>query len=326
MHFSRKLAVCVACVILMYSQITLADGAGAVAALFRNMDKIGISFRDINQQNIQTTPTLVRGIYKTTIKSSGAFWGYLNEGGTIIGDHRGWKVMADPRRPMNSSELAELRGEIIRSIDFDKLIKVEYGDGGGRKMVMFSAVDCPFCAEFEARAAKLASSMNTTFYVVPSALRPISYGAVPLQNWRTATNIWCAKDNASAWRAYWSKKSLPASQSCEFDERTAEVMGNQLEELLSSVGINRHGVPAILLEDGTVFTPQPDFDKNYATSTFGPEALASLKSVYDEQPLKWLVESKQIESKQIESKPTESKSSDSKQINLGSALQKLFRK
>lgn len=320
MHLSRKLAACVACAILMYSQITLADGAGAVAALFHNMDKIGISFRGIGQQNIQSTPTLVRGIYKLRIKSSGKDFGYVNEGGTITSNNSSWEVMANPPRPMNSSELAELRGEIIRRIDFDKLIKVEYGDGGGRKMVMFSAVDCPFCAKFEARAAKLASSMNTTFYVVPSALRPLSYGSVALPSWRTATNIWCAKDNASAWIAYWSKKSLPASQSCEFDERTAEVMGIQLEELLSSVGIKRSGVPAILREDGTVFTPQPDFDTNYVTSTFGPEALASLKSVYDEQPLKWLAESKSVEPKSAESK-----SSDSKQINLGGALQKLFR-
>ncbi|MBY0575892.1 MAG: thioredoxin fold domain-containing protein [Gallionellaceae bacterium] len=309
MHLSRKLAVCVACAILIYSQITLADGAGAVAAYYRNLANVGLAL-NYSQQNIQATPTLVRGIYKLTVKPSGQFMSYVNEGGTITGDYKAWEVIASPPRPMNSSELAELRGEIIRSIDFDKLIKVKYGDGGGRKMVMFSAVDCPFCAKFEARAAKLASSMNTTFYVVPSALRPLSYGSVALPSWRTATSIWCAKDNASAWLAYWSKKNLPASQSCEFDERTAEVMGNQLEELLSSVGIKRSGVPAILREDGTVFTPQPDFDKSYATSTFGPEALASIRSVYDEKPLKWLAESK---------------SSDSKQINLGGALQKLFK-
>lgn len=310
MHLSRKLAAYTACVVLMYSQITLADGAGAVAALFHNMDKSGISFRGVSQQNIQSTPTLVRGIYKLRIKPSGEDFGYVNESGTITSNNISWEVIASPPRPMNRNELAELRGEIIRSIDFDKLIKVEYGDGGGRKMVMFSAVDCPFCAKFEARAVKLASSMNTTFYVVPSALRPLSYGTAAMPSWRTATNIWCSKDNAAAWRGYWLKKSLPASQACEFDERKAEVMGNQLEDLLSSVGIKRRGVPAIMREDGTVFTPQPDFDKNYATSTFGPEGLASLNSVYDEKPLKWLAESK---------------SSDSKQINLGGALQKLFK-
>lgn len=291
MHFSRKLTASAACAILMYSQITLADGVGAVAAFYRNMANVGISL-NVSQQNIQATPTLVRGIYKLTVKPSGQFMSYVNEGGTITGDHKGWQVIASPPRPISNRELSELRGDVMRHIDFDKLIKVEYGDGGGRKMVMFSAVDCPFCKKFEANAARLASSMNTTFYVVPSALRPLSYGTVALPSWRTAKNIWCAKDNAAAWRAYWSKKSLPASQNCEFDERTAEAMGNQLEELLSSVGISKHGVPAILREDGTVFTPQPDFDKNYATSIFGAEALASLKSVYDEKPLKWLAESK----------------------------------
>jgi len=309
MNFPRKLTASAACAILMYSQTTLADGVGAVASLYRNMANVGISL-NVSQQNIQATPTLVRGIYKLTVKPSGQFMSYVNEGGTITGDHKGWQVIASPPRPMNNRELSELRGDVMRHIDFDKLIKVEYGDGGGRKMVMFSAVDCPFCKKFEANAARLASSMNTTFYVVPSALRPLSYGLVPLQNWRTATNIWCAKDNASAWRAYWSSNSLPASQSCAFDERTAEEMGNQLEELFSSVGINKHGVPTILREDGAIFTPRPDFDKSYATSIFGSVALASFQSVYDEKSSKWLAESK---------------SSDSKQLNLGDAVQKLFR-
>ena len=287
MYLSKKLAAGVACAILMYSQITLADGAGAVAAYYRTMAKVGIGL-NIDQQNIQATPTLVRGVYRLTIKPSGQFLSYVNERGTITGDHKGWQVVANPPRQMNSRETFYFRGEVMRHIDFDKLIKVEYGDGGGRKMVMFSAVDCPYCKKFEANVAKLASSMNTTFYVVPSALRPISYGAAPLQNWRIATNIWCAKDNASAWRSFWSSKNPPASQGCALDERTVENLGNQLDELLSSVGINKPGVPTILREDGTIFSPPPAFDKNYAMSTFGSDAFASFKSVYDENYSKWL--------------------------------------
>lgn len=285
--FKKILQASVACVILMCSQITFADGVDAVAAYYRTMAKAGIGL-NIDQKNMQATPTLVHGIYRLTIKPSGQFMSFLNEGGTITGDHKGWQIVANPPRQMNSREISEFRGEVMRHIDFDRLIKVQYGDGGGRKLVMLSAVDCPFCKKFEDNAAKSSSSINATFYVLPSALRPISYGAI--QQWRTATNIWCAKDNASAWRGFWAnKKSPPITQDCVFDEQTVENLGLQFGELLSSVGINMPGVPSILREDGTVFTPQPDFDKNYARSVFGSEALTSFNSVYEEHHhSKWL--------------------------------------
>lgn len=328
MCLSRTIVAAVVLAGVLISNVSLADGPSAVAAMNQNMHSIGIGW-DVG---VRATPTLVRGIYKLAHESSSQFLGYINEGGTLLGDSRGWKVWGKPPRPMNGSELVELRSEIIRNIDVDRLIKVQYGDGGGRRMIMFSAVDCPFCAKFEARAAKLASSMNTTFYVVPSALRPLSYGAVALPSWRIATNIWCAKDNASAWLSYWSKKNLPASQNCEFDERTAEVMGNQLEELLSSVGITSHGVPGILREDGKRFTPQPDFDKGYAVSTFGPGALSSLGLESEGTPLKWLaandlppdalpIDSKSDDPTQGVAKSPKTKSTS---IHFGGALKKLF--
>lgn len=339
MHLSRTIVTIAVFASMLLPQTVLADGAGAVAAMYRTMANVGFGWDVNNQKNIQAIPTLVRGIYKVVDKSSSGFLGYINEGGTLLGDYQGWKVWARQPRPMNSSELAELRSEIIRNIDLAKLIKVEYGDGGGRRMVIFSAVDCPFCRKFETSAAKLASSMNTTFYVVPSALRPISYGAIPLQNWRTVAGIWCAKDNAAAWRAYWSNIGFPQSHGCSFDERQAEEMDNQLSDLLASVGIKKKGVPAILLEDGTVFTPRPDFDKAYAVSTFGAAGLPSSKSTQEKAPLKWLaisespVDAQPIDAQPVDTKPGDStraarSSNESKviSINLGGALQKFFQK
>lgn len=319
MYMSKKFAISMVCASMAYSQVVLADGPSTVAAVYRNMANSGIEFQNARQQNTKATPTLVRGIYKLTVQPFGNFLGYTNEGGTIISDPKGWDVLGGPLRKMNSDELAELRGEIIRNIDLDKLIKIEYGNGGGRNMVMFSAIDCPFCKKFEVSAAKFAPRMNATFYVVPSSLRSVGDGVAGQQSWRAVTNIWCAKDNAYAWHTYWLGKNPTSAQNCAFDERRAEEMGDQLNSLLSSVGINRRGVPAIMREDGTVFTPKPDFDKSYAESIFGPLALSNIKSAHDGSPPKWLANMSDAlpDAKPADAKPLH--------INIGDVLQNLLR-
>lgn len=332
MCLSRTTAVATLIASVLFSKIAFADGPSAVAAMYRNMASIGIGL-DVSQKNAHATPTLVRGIYKLVNKSSGQFMGYINEGGTVLGDHKGWTVWARTPRPMTSNELAEMRSEVIQNIDTDRLIKVEYGDGGDRRMVMFSAVDCSYCRKFEATAAKLAASMNTTFYVVPSALRPTSSGTGP---WRTVTNILCAKDKAAAWRSHWSNGGPPSTPGCRFDERQAEEIGNQLYELLASVGIKTKGVPAVLREDGTIFTPQTEFDKRYAASAFGRDALSSLKPGHDRAPAKWLAMNGPQTHASIgdavsnESAPSTTATSESAgnansvSVDLGGALKKLF--
>lgn len=297
---------------LIYAPFAMADATTAVTALYQNMSAIGVRW-STTQNNTLATPTLVRGVYIARTRSSGEFLGYITENGKIVGDSRGWRIIG--RGPMNGSDIAELRQEILRNIDLSKLVKVEYGDGGGRKMVLFSAVDCPFCKKFEDSAAKLTSDLNTTFYVVPTALRP--------QNSRVATNIWCAKKNGEAWRTYWATMKPPIPQSCAFDDRTAETMRNQLDEILSSVGIRVTGVPAILREDGKLFTPEPMFNKNYAASVFSRKALSDINSVHDGGTPKWLASS--IASADDASSENASVS-DNGPGNLGEALQKLFRR
>lgn len=308
--FIRNFVACIAGT-LIYSPIVSADAVAAVSALYRNMEKVGVRWLT-SEKNTQATPTMVRGVYRATDKSSGSFLGYISENGTIVGDSRGWRVIG--RGPMNSNDTAELRKEILRNIDLDKLIKIKYGDGGGRKLLLFSAVDCPFCKKFESNAARFLSRVNTTYYVVPSALRP--------QNSPIATSIWCAKDNAEAWRTFWASMKPSFSQSCTFGESAAKEMRGQLNDLLSSVGIHLTGVPVFLREDGKMFTPEPNFTENYAISVFGPKALSNIHSVHDETPAKWL-SSANLSSPDV-SRNGVAAGTDSDSNNLGVALKKIF--
>ena len=90
-----------------------------------------------------------------------------------MGDYGRLRVV--PARPggdfraMTPGEVTGLRQEVMNGIEYAKLIKVAYGDGGNRKMLLFSAVDCGFCQRFEQEFAKYGNKVNTTFYVVPSA-------------------------------------------------------------------------------------------------------------------------------------------------------------
>ncbi len=100
--------------------------------------------------------------------------------------------------------MGDLQQEVIAAIDYDKLIKVSYGDGGGRKMVLFSAVDCGFCQRFEQDLMKKGSGVNTTFYVVPMSLQAFSGAGVA--KWQTVSRIWCADNSSAAWRKYWTRR------------------------------------------------------------------------------------------------------------------------
>nr|GEU28342.1 hypothetical protein [Tanacetum cinerariifolium] len=155
----------------------LADGRSAVRNLHANAARARIIL-NLTEQSTQATPTLVRGVYALT-DAQGKGAGYINESGTLYGDASGFRVFpadGSPPRTLTPAETAVLRGEVMQAIDYDQLIKVQYGDGGGRRMVMFSALDCGYCKLFEKHFSELGKTNNTTFYVVPLSLRSSQAG------------------------------------------------------------------------------------------------------------------------------------------------------
>jgi len=269
---SGWLRVAALCMALVAAVPVGADGTSAAAAFFGNLEKAGIRLDDVSPASTVATPTLVKHIYRlNTGTAAGAFIGYINEAGTLTGDAQGFRLIVPNAQPraLSYDETAQLRAEIVRNIDVDQLIPVRYGDGGGRRLVMFSAVDCPYCAKFEASMAKLASQANSTLYVVPSALRPTSYGGQATANWQIVAKLWCAQDPTGAWLAFWARRAVPAGNDCG-GPVAVEQRENELGEILDAVGVKRHGTPAVLSENGSVFTPKAPLDAAYVRDTLGP--------------------------------------------------------
>lgn len=261
----------------------LADGRSAVHNLFGNLARARASL-SVNEATAMVSPTLVKGMYAIA-NQQGRFIGFTNESGTLFGDSRGFNTLSNGSqpRPLALDELADLRAEVVAAIDFDKLPKVSFGDGGTRRLVMFSAVDCPFCKGFEDNIKKHASGLNSTIYVVPSSLQKIAQGG--LQQWQAVSRIWCADDAGAAWQTYWATHNLPQAKQCRFaDPRIAEMADQQLKDILLAVGVRIVGTPQTIREDGSVIVNKPNMDHAYVAATFGP-AGAPLAS---QKPARWL--------------------------------------
>lgn len=311
MRYSSFLTVVSAVALLVVSstQNARADGLSAVASLKQNMARAGIAPPfDINA--VESAPSLVKGIYILQDKGTNNFRAFINEAGTIIGSGAGWQRVVAPLGDLSTTEIADLRNELLRNVDTDRLIKIQYGDGGGRSMIMVSAVDCPTCLKFENTARKAAVSLNTTFYVFPLSLQGPDNAKGQL-NWQTAANIWCSPNNATAWLQYWEKPAPITGERCGLSGKQAANSWTQFNGLLKSVGISVRGTPNIVREDGTVFVPSATFDKVYAQENFSRSALASLNLRESNAPLRWLAAS-------------ETGSGSEKKVNVGNVLKGLF--
>jgi hypothetical protein len=265
-----------------------ADGRSAAHNLFVNLARAHASL-SVNETTALVSPTLVKGIYSLSNQQR-QFVGFTNESGTIFGDFRGFNVVpsngAQPH-PMPLDQVNDLREEVIASIDYDKLPKVTHGNGGGRRLVMFSAVDCPPCKVFESSMSKYDAGLDSTFYVVPSSLQKINQGG--FRQWQAVSRIWCADDPGAAWQMYWDTHSIPQARQCRFaDPRIAEMAAQQLSEILRAVGVSVTGTPKIVREDGTLIRIEADMDSGFILTSFGPSSAPPPRNL---KPMHWLTAS-----------------------------------
>ncbi len=309
---------------VLISQSVLADSPTAIHNFYTNLARARTSLA-ATEINTVAIPTLVRGMYKLTSKQ-GQFISYTNEAGTLFGDAQGFKVISAsgiPLRQLNLDEVAGLRAEVLSGLDYDKLIKVQHGDGGGRRIILFSAVDCPFCKKFEDAMREIDNNVNTTFYVVPSSLRSLSRGG-ELPKWQAVSNIWCAEDNGAAWLAFWGNRRIAAPRQCEFaDPRNADASVQNLYAIFQAAGMNIVGTPNLVREDGVINRLNAGFDVAWAKATLGPAGMPPAVP----QSNRWLGANASFQAPTVDSViPMPANSSQPKSVNLKAALGNLFGK
>jgi hypothetical protein len=269
------------------TSVAMADGKSAAFAYFRNLQKWNYE-TSYEAATTVTENTLVKGVYRLEETSTGKFIALITESGNIQGGANGWYwIEKDEMRPLTSDELRQLRSEVMRNISRDKLIKVAYGNGGGRRMIRVSAVNCPYCAKMEDNLARRSKSIDTTFYVLPTSLLSIDEKG-GREAWLDATKLWCAPNAGEAWRRFWAKREVPKVNQCLFDEATAQNILRNFGNVVSSIGARVHGTPEMIREDGTVLSVPVGFDDKYVSEVLGPDALRHFRSPLDETtPLRW---------------------------------------
>ena len=137
------------------------------------------------------------------------------------------------------TDLTEARIEKLLAVPWDKLplkdAMVFRQGNGSRKMAVFADPNCGYCKRFE---RDIAAIKDVTIYVF---LIPILGPDSQVKS----RDIWCAKDNAKAWRG-WMLDNTASPKAAAGCDATA------LERNLAFSRTHRiNGTPAAFFEDGT---------------------------------------------------------------------------
>lgn len=311
----RTCGLALAFCLLLLSLPVSADATAAKHRYFERLSMLDLVIPGVDESRAVALPTLVRGIYELR-SQQGSLIAYINEAATLEGDSKKFNVLpAQPgakARPLGDSELASLRREVMASIDYERLITVRYGAGGGRRLVLFSAIDCGYCRKMEELLRKNAVTVNTTFYIIPMSIRDVDRDGSA--SWQKVSRIWCSGESGQAWRSYWQSGAIPPSASCDIDARSASQLAYQLRDILSAVGARMSGTPAIFREDGSKLTPSTNMSATELAETYGPAGLPHVDAV---SPY-WLADPGSAES-------ASSTSTGGSALDLGGLLKKILK-
>ena len=139
------------------------------------------------------------------------------------------------------TDLTEARIEKLLAIDFDRLpfkdaLLIKQG-AGTRKVAVFVDPNCGYCKRFERDLAAIKDLTVYTFLI--PILGPDSVSKT--------RDIWCAKDQAFAWRTWMLDGVTPTKQAAGAKCDTTAIDRNL--EFARAQRIN--GTPAVIFSDGT---------------------------------------------------------------------------
>ncbi len=139
----------------------------------------------------------------------------------------------------NQKNITEEREQVLNKIDIsklplDKAIKHVKGDGS-RTLYIFSDPDCPYCHRLEQELTKVD---NVTIYLFLYPITSLHPNAEKISE-----QIWCSKDQYSAWENYILNKKMPAKVAkCDTPIQPLAKLGEALEI---------DGTPTFFLKDGS---------------------------------------------------------------------------
>ncbi len=142
--------------------------------------------------------------------------------------------------PGSMQNLTDARTRELNRVDV-KAIPTSYAfkrvkGKGERTLYLFSDIDCPFCERIEQTLREVDNVTVYTFLLPLDGLHPDAA--------RKSKTIWCAKDRAKAWEAYYATKKLPDNPG------DCETPIEKIQQLAQGYGIR--GTPGLIFADGTI--------------------------------------------------------------------------
>lgn len=156
-------------------------------------------------------PTVIRGVYGlyTDGQTRGmprAFINFHAESDYVGNTKTGYYSFRTSALGQNlpADRAQALYTDMVNSFDLATLPQLRFGNGT-RKVLLFTAQDCPACRELDEVIARAAKQLDVTIYVVPTAL---DYSAKSTQEALRA--VLCAADKSGAWMKYLKGQRLPS--------------------------------------------------------------------------------------------------------------------
>jgi thiol:disulfide interchange protein DsbC len=172
------------------------------------------------------TPTPFMGLYEIRIGTD-----LLYTDPQVKFVMQGSLIDAESRTDLTAQRLEEINRVAFSSLPLDLAIKQVKGDGS-RKIAVFEDPNCGYCKQLH---NTLKSVDNITVYTL---LLPI----LSPDSTEKSRNIWCAQDQAKAWKDWMLDRVTPPTAQCDAP----------LEKLLAlGRDMNVTGTPAIIFADGS---------------------------------------------------------------------------
>lgn len=187
----------------------------------------------------------INGYYAMMFANDWAQVLYFREDLSMFGASAFWSTTPQKNKKVAVSDdkaLEIIRHDLITNIKLDYLLG-PYGHGS-RKVVVYSAPDCPFCREFDKAMLSIAKAHDISFYIMPAVLRGDSASF--------RAGIWCSAQPMKTWEAAIQHRRLPSSTPCK-KSRVVNVVADAFFTKRPD-GVYPLSTPAFVFEDRRLVT------------------------------------------------------------------------
>lgn len=190
---------------------------------------------------VELRETIVPGMYKAVHPKTQAHMFYVHDGLDYIVQKNGWSEVKGQDVLLVQGDPAQLQLDkkmILGKLPLDSEMSYKLGDAKRRVVVVWDALDCAHCRDFEASLKKYGQNYNATIYILPTAL------VKNAENAALVRNAWCSPNPGAAWRELMTQPNfkMPAVDTANCDATRRMETSDDIARMLRI-----HGTPGFIL-------------------------------------------------------------------------------